>query len=166
MSTTTRRPKQRRFDSLLADEGKAHARYRHRRSQPELDLTMPDECRIVLDGWRKLAAENVSRPELEPRLGELERTKLTAVLASAGLIITVLRSQGKAIGNTHATNLQRWRAAGHSGEVRLPPNSDRIWERLKADVECVVIQTLASRWHRDGVGATAARGAVEHRQRC
>jgi hypothetical protein len=40
--------------------------------------------------------------------------------------------------DTHAAELQRWRAAGMEGEVRLV--DDRVWERLKAEVECAVIQ--------------------------
>ena len=45
--------------------------------------------------------------------------------------------------DTQAAELQRWRAAGMVGEVCLANN--RVWERLKAEVECVASsRTLAS----------------------
>jgi peptidyl-tRNA hydrolase len=64
----------------------------------------------------------------------------------------VIKSMGKAIAQaghaalaladgmatSHHAELQRWRAQGMPGEVRLA--DDRLWERLKAEVDCVVIR--------------------------
>lgn len=64
----------------------------------------------------------------------------------------VIKSMGKAIAQaghaalaltdemaaTHRTELQRWRAEGMPGEVRLA--DDERWDRLKAEVDCVVIR--------------------------
>ena len=64
----------------------------------------------------------------------------------------VLKSMGKAIAQgghaalgvaeqmsgSYSTDLARWRAQGMAGELRLA--DDRTWERLKAEVDCVVIR--------------------------
>jgi peptidyl-tRNA hydrolase len=65
----------------------------------------------------------------------------------------VLKSMGKAIAQaghaalgvadqmtaSYGAELARWRAQGMPGEVRLA-DDERTWERLKAEVECVVIR--------------------------
>jgi peptidyl-tRNA hydrolase len=64
----------------------------------------------------------------------------------------VIKSMGKAIAQaghaaltladkmavTHHTELQRWRTHGMAGEVRLA--DAQTWERLKAELESVVIR--------------------------
>ncbi|MGA9316407.1 MAG: aminoacyl-tRNA hydrolase [Solirubrobacteraceae bacterium] len=102
------------------------------------------------------------RSEREPELTELAPftdAKLpperpAATLGALVYIIRpgVIKSMGKAIAQaghaalaladematTHHAELQRWRAQGMPGEVRLA--DDRMWERLKAEVDCVVIR--------------------------
>jgi peptidyl-tRNA hydrolase len=65
----------------------------------------------------------------------------------------VLKGMGKAIAQaghaalgvadqmtaSYGAELARWRAQGMAGEVRLA-DDERTWERLKAEVECVVIR--------------------------
>lgn len=103
------------------------------------------------------------KSEREPQLTELAPftdAKLpvepTPVAAEAALVYIirpgVIKSMGKAIAQAgHAAlavademavtcqaELQRWRARGMAGEVRLA--DEATWDRLKAEVECVVIR--------------------------
>jgi peptidyl-tRNA hydrolase len=102
------------------------------------------------------------RSEREPQLVELvpfTDAKRPAEVSDppAGTLVYVirrgvLRSMGKAIAQaghaalgvadqmsvTYSAELARWRAQGMAGEVRLA--DERTWERLKAEVDCVVIR--------------------------
>ncbi len=102
------------------------------------------------------------KSEREPQLVELSPftdAKLPAeppTAADAPLVYViragVIKSMGKAIAQaghaaltlademdaTHHTELLRWRARGMPGEVRLA--DARTWERLKGDIDCVVIR--------------------------
>lgn len=70
--------RQRVVESLLDTEGRAHVRYRRRHGRPTCVLMLPDNCFKILERWRQLAEEDVSRPELEPRLAALERPAFMA----------------------------------------------------------------------------------------
>ncbi|MGA7705823.1 MAG: aminoacyl-tRNA hydrolase [Solirubrobacteraceae bacterium] len=103
------------------------------------------------------------KSEREPQLIELAPftdAKLpvepTPVPVEAALVYIIrpgiLKSMGKAIAQaghaalavademavTRQAELQRWRARGMAGEVRLA--DEATWDRLKAEVECVVIR--------------------------
>ncbi|MGH2852675.1 MAG: aminoacyl-tRNA hydrolase [Solirubrobacteraceae bacterium] len=101
------------------------------------------------------------KSEREPELIELAPftdAKLPAEPpATPGALVYIIRpgvikSMGKAIAQaghaalalademaaTHRAELKHWREAGMPGEVRLA--DDRMWEPLKAAVECVVIR--------------------------
>jgi peptidyl-tRNA hydrolase len=102
------------------------------------------------------------KSDREPQLVELspftdaKRPAETSIPAAGALVYVirpdVLKSMGKAIAQgghaalgvaeqmsgSHSTDLARWRAQGMAGEVRLA--DDRTWERLKAEIDCVVIR--------------------------
>jgi hypothetical protein len=63
---------QREIDALRAAEGRAHVRRRQRCGQRAPELVVPNNCRTLLMQWRERAEDDPSRPELEPRLAELE----------------------------------------------------------------------------------------------
>jgi len=75
--------KLREFDAIVESEGRLHRRARRRRGLPELRLALPSDCRETLRRWREdavnpadpsstAAVDDPTRPELEPRLRQLE----------------------------------------------------------------------------------------------
>ena len=102
------------------------------------------------------------KSEREPQLIELapfteaKRPDEPPTPAAGALVYVirpgVIKSMGKAIAQaghaalavadqtsvSYGADLQRWRAHGMTGEVRLA--DEPTWERLKAEVECVVIR--------------------------
>jgi hypothetical protein len=66
---------QREIDSILASEGRPHARRRRRDGRPAPTVALPDDCLTILAAWRQQAEDDPSRSELEPRLAELERLR-------------------------------------------------------------------------------------------
>jgi peptidyl-tRNA hydrolase len=60
---------------------------------------------------------------------------VSAAIAQAGHAALALADEPAA---THGAEFQRWRAEGMPGEVRLA--DQETWERLKAEVDCVVIR--------------------------
>jgi hypothetical protein len=64
--------KQRALDEVLAAEGPSHRRYRGRHALPTPRLALPEDCRVLLQSWRDRAEFDVTRPEVEVRLRELE----------------------------------------------------------------------------------------------
>jgi hypothetical protein len=69
---------QREIDAILAAEGRAHERRRQRGGRAAPVLALPDDCRSIVTGWRQRAEDDPSRPDLEPRLAEIERPLLAA----------------------------------------------------------------------------------------
>jgi hypothetical protein len=69
---------QRELDALLDAEGRGHARHRRRKRMDPPQLLLPESCCALLAEWRRLAEDDPTRPELEPRLSELERPRLAA----------------------------------------------------------------------------------------
>ncbi len=102
------------------------------------------------------------KSEREPQLIELapfteaKRPDEPPAPAAGALVYVirpgVIKSMGKAIAQaghaalavadqmnvSYGADLQRWRAHGMTGEVRLA--DETTWERLKAEVECVVVR--------------------------
>jgi peptidyl-tRNA hydrolase len=84
-----------------------------------------------------------ARPGADPAAGALVYVIRPNVLKGMGKAIAQAGHAALGVADqmtaSYGAELARWRAQGMTGEVRLA-DDERTWERLKAEVECVVIR--------------------------